>query len=174
MNPILILKLQTRFTLRIFSVLKIMPSVHCARGLMEIAVFLKGTSQDSREKAHAMQLAELLLHPGQQGGWQLTPSSFHSHITVLVSPQLPQQKPIDSQQEAEEGEVLQSRISSEANTSRDKETSTPAVLQLIQEVQQQHDTDQVWGQGHSLRMDWWKFQLEMWGQREGDKASYGI
>lgn len=48
--------------------------------------------------------------------------------------QLPQQKPIDSQQEAEAGEVLQSTNSSETNTSRDKEASTPAILQLIQEV----------------------------------------
>lgn len=52
----------------------------------------------------------------------------------LSTYQLPQQKPIDFQQEAEAGEVLQSTNSSETNTSRDKEASTPAILQLIQEA----------------------------------------
>ncbi|KAL8168454.1 UNVERIFIED_CONTAM: Voltage-dependent L-type calcium channel subunit alpha-1S, partial [Gekko kuhli] len=52
----------------------------------------------------------------------------------LSTCQLPQKMPTDSQQEAEDGKVLQSWNSSEANTSRDKETATPAILQLIQEA----------------------------------------
>ncbi|XP_060087546.1 LOW QUALITY PROTEIN: voltage-dependent L-type calcium channel subunit alpha-1S [Heteronotia binoei] len=52
----------------------------------------------------------------------------------LPTHQLPQQKPTGSQQEAEDREMLQSRNSNEANTSKDKETSTPAILQLIQEA----------------------------------------
>ncbi|XP_077190370.1 voltage-dependent L-type calcium channel subunit alpha-1S isoform X1 [Paroedura picta] len=52
----------------------------------------------------------------------------------LSTHQLPQQKAMDSQQEAEDVEVQQSRNFSEANTSRGEETSTPAILQLIQEA----------------------------------------
>lgn len=56
-------------------------------------------------------------------------------ISIFVSVQLPQENPALSEQESEDGEVLQSRIAGEGNApGNTEEASTLAITQLIQKV----------------------------------------